>query len=364
MTFTVFPLTGLLKIVVCLVCYMAVGTLYTAISNAYSALVNVIAKDSQVRMNYSSARSVGSSIISMILSAVAMPMILFFGKSDTANATGFFWTTVVCSIAMIPMLMLCGWKCKEIVEVKSYGHAVKQKQSIGESIKLLGQNKMLLIVVLTTFFGAMATMLRMSMLAYYIIYVVGSYTMVAPIMTIMTFMQLAGSMALPIGTKLFGKKMYMLYNNFAQIICMVLLFILPVSNTFILIGLSAVIGFTNASANITFGMMSDCIEYGDWKFKVRNEGLSVSTLMLAVSAATALTGSIGVLLLSATGYVANATQSVSTINGIDVLVNIIPAGLTLLSVIVLLFYKIDNKMMDTISNDLEARNKLAIKGDL
>ena len=364
LTFTVFPLNGLLKIVVCLVCYMAVASLYTAISNAYSALVNVIAKDSQVRMNYSSARSVGSSVISMILSAVAMPMILFFGKSDTANATGFFWATVVCSVAMIPMLMLSGWKCKEIVQVKSHGNAVKPKQSIRESIKLLGQNKMLLIVVLTTFFGAMATMLRMSMLAYYIIYVVGSYTMVAPIMTIMTFMQLAGSFALPMGTKTFGKKMYMIYNNFAQIVCMVLLFILPVSNMFILIGLSAVIGFTNASPNITFGMMSDCIEYGDWKFNVRNEGLSVSTLMLSVSAATALTGSIGVLLLSATGYVANATQSVSTITGIDVLVNIIPAVLTLLSVIILFFYKLDNKMMDTISDDLEARNKLEIKGEL
>lgn len=356
LTFTFFPVTGVAKVVLCLALYIISGTIYTGISNAYGSIVNLIAQDSQVRMNYTSARSVGSSVIKILLSAVAMPLILFFSHSDQANSSGYFWTTVLCSLLMVPMVVICGYRCKEVVRVNQPAQVKGEKQSIGQSIKLLGQNRMLLIVVLLTFFGAMGMMLRMSMLAYYIIYVVGSFQMVAPVMTIMSLSELVGSMALPLGTKYFGKKMYLMYNNILQIICMVVLFVLPVSNTILLLGLSALIGYTNSSANITFGMMSDCIEYGDWKHKVRNVGLSVSTLMLSVQASTALTGAVSILLLSATGYVANQVQTPNAVNGINVLVNLVPAGLAVISIIILLFYKLDGKMMKKIEHDLEERN--------
>lgn len=42
LTFTVFPVTGVAQVFLCCVCYIIVGLLYTAISNAYSALVNVV----------------------------------------------------------------------------------------------------------------------------------------------------------------------------------------------------------------------------------------------------------------------------------------------------------------------------------
>ncbi|NJE32720.1 MFS transporter [Lactobacillus agilis] len=359
LTFTVFPVGGILKAVLCLVFYILTGLLYVGVGNAYSSLVNVIAYDSQVRMNYSSARSIASSVIGIILSAVAMPMILFFSHGSKADASGYFWTTVICSLVMVPMLVLCGYKCKEVVKFSAEGQSgTAPKVSIGKSLKMLAQNKMLLIVVATTFFGAMGTMLRMSMLSYYVIYVVGSFKLVAPVMTVLTVGQLLGSLALAWGTKTFGKKRYMIYNNAIQIIAMVLLFILPASNMFFLIGLNLVIGITNAAANITFGMMSDTIEYGDWKYGVRNVGLSVSTLQLSVQAATAITGAAGVLLLSATGYVANQAQSASAITGINILVNLLPAGLALLSLLVLLFYKIDAQMLDTIKVDLENRGEL------
>ena len=217
LTFTVFPVTGVAQIFLCCICYIIVGLLYTAISNAYSALVNVVSSDSQVRMNLSAARSVGSSIIQMILSAVAMPMILFFGHSTKANGTGYFWATVVCSVAMIPFVVICGLKCKETVKESSTPSQASsssvEKISIWTSLKALVKNSQLDVTVGSTFFGAASTMLRMMMLVYYVIYVVGSYTLVAPIMTTLTIAQLIGSALLPWGTKTFGKKGYMIGLN-------------------------------------------------------------------------------------------------------------------------------------------------------
>lgn len=358
LTFTVFPVTGVTQIFLCCICYIIVGLLYTAISNAYSALVNVVSNDSQVRMNLSAARSVGSSIIQMILSAVAMPMILFFGHSTKANGTGYFWATVICSVAMIPFVVICGLKCKETVKESSTPSQASsssvEKISVWTSLKALVKNSQLDVTVGSTFFGAASTMLRMMMLVYYVIYVVGSYTLVAPIMTTLTIAQLIGSALLPWGTKTFGKKGYMIGLNVIQILSLVGLFFFK--DIVVVFILNAIIGFTNSSANITFGMMSDSIEYGDWKYGVRNIGLSVSMITVAVSIATAVTGSIGALLLQATGYVANQAQSVATQTGINAIVNLVPAAVTLISTILLLFYKLDQKTVDQIAIDLKKRS--------
>lgn len=358
LTFTVFPVTGVAQIFLCCICYIIVGLLYTAISNAYSALVNVVSSDSQVRMNLSAARSVGSSIIQMILSAVAMPMILFLGHSTKANGTGYFWATVVCSVAMIPFVVICGLKCKETVKESSTPSQASsssvEKISIWTSLKALVKNSQLDVTVGSNFFGAASTMLRMMMLVYYVIYVVGSYTLVAPIMTTLTIAQLIGSALLPWGTKTFGKKGYMIGLNVIQILSLVGLFFFK--DIVVVFILNAIIGFTNSSANITFGMMSDSIEYGDWKYGVRNIGLSVSMITVAVSIATAVTGSIGALLLQATGYVANQAQSVATQTGINAIVNLVPAAVTLISTILLLFYKLDQKTVDQIAIDLKKRS--------
>ena len=358
LTFTVFPVTGVAQIFLCCICYIIVGLLYTAISNAYSALVNVVSSDSQVRMNLSAARSVGSSIIQMILSAVAMSMILFFGHSTKANGTGYFWATVVCSVAMIPFVVICGLKCKETVKESSTPSQASsssvEKISVWTSLKALVKNSQLDVTVGSTFFGAASTMLRMMMLVYYVIYVVGSYTLVAPIMTTLTIAQLIGSALLPWGTKTFGKKGYMIGLNVIQILSLVGLFFFK--DIVVVFILNAIIGFTNSSANITFGMMSDSIEYGDWKYGVRNIGLSVSMITVAVSIATAVTGSIGALLLQATGYVANQAQSVATQTGINAIVNLVPAAVTLISTILLLFYKLDQETVDQIAIDLKKRS--------
>ena len=73
LTFTVFPVQGLAKVILCLVCYIGAGMAYTAICVTYGGLVNLIARDSQVRMNYTAYRATGASVIKMILSAGAMP---------------------------------------------------------------------------------------------------------------------------------------------------------------------------------------------------------------------------------------------------------------------------------------------------
>jgi GPH family glycoside/pentoside/hexuronide:cation symporter/probable glucitol transport protein GutA len=264
----VFPVQGVAKVLLCLVCYIGAGMAYTALCVTYGGLVNLIARDSQVRMNYTTARAIGSGIIHMVLSAVAMPMILYFSRSDVANARGYFFTALVCSLALLPCFWLCAWKCKETVHLEVH-HEVGEKKPVFASLKKLMQNKYLMITVFCVFAGACGAIARMSMLSYYIIYVVGSFTMIAPVYTTMTCFQLLGSFALPWGTKTFGKRNYLLILSAIQIVSLIIMFLIPANNPVFLIGISAVIGITMCSGNICTGMLSDCIEYGDYQFGIR-----------------------------------------------------------------------------------------------
>ena len=328
---------------------------YTAVCITYGSLVNRVARDSQVRMNYTSARAIGGAIIQFILSAVAMPMILYFSNSDVANARGYFITTVICSVVMIPCFWLCVAGCKETVVVERPVTGQKSR-SVLQSLKSAFKNRMLMITVFCVFMGSVAIMGRMSLLSYYVIYVVGSYTMIAPIFSAMTLFQFIGSLLLPWATKTFGKRNWLIILNVVQIAGFVIMFIVPANNNIFLIGISCVIGLTNSASNVCTGMLSDCIEYGDWKYGVREEGVTYSFMSFGVKLATAVAGSVGVLLIAATGYVPNVEQTEAAKTGINAVVNLLPAACIFISMIPLFFYKLDKKMMDKIRVEIDERN--------
>ena len=355
LTFTVMPVKGVAKVLLCLLFYIGAGMAYTVVMTAYASLVNVVSKDSQERQTLSASRNMFSSIGSTIMGAVAMPLILFFGKSEVATAKGYFWTTVVFSVAMIPIYFITAGTCKENYIEELHGEKTEEKRSIIESLKTVFKNDQLMIVVLNTLGGTIGVLGRMTMLSYYVIYVVGSYTMIAPIYTIMSIGALLGSCIIPTMTARLGKKTYALLLNGIMAAGFIIMYAFPVNNMAFLLVISFVIGIGNSSQGVAYGMVSDSIEYGDYKNGVREEGLSCSFLSLSAKIATAVCGSVGVLLLASIGYVPNAAQTETAKNGINFVVNIIPAICVVVSMIPLFFYKLENKKMVEIGKELERR---------
>lgn len=354
LTFTVFPLEGTAKVIVCLLCYVGTGMAYTACSIAYQALQHVIAIDSQVRMNLATARGIGGSVVGIILAACAMPAILHFSGSDVANARGYFWVTVILSVIMIPIFWLCALGCKEKYTEKL--HAAPQTEKLGfvGSLKEVVKNDQLLMVVLCTVLGTICVSGRMGLLTYYIIYVVGDYTVIATVFTSMTVAQLLGTFLIPAGTKAMGKKNYMILLQTVMCVGFLLLFINPKCSQGYLLAVSFLCGICNSASAICPGMVSDAIEYGDWKLGRRQEGVAASMLSFGVKISTAISGSAGVLLLAAAGYVANAEQTPAAQQGINVVVNLVPFIIGILSLVPLLFYKLSPKKVEEIRADLEA----------
>ena len=361
LTFTAFPVQGTAKVILCLLTYVGAGMAYTACSISYQALQNVIAIDSQVRMNLATARGIGSSVIGIILSACAMPMILHFSGAEVANAHGYFVTTVILSLIMIPVFWICGAGCKETYAEQLHANAQEEKLGFIGSLKEIVKNDQLLMVVLATVLGTICVSGRMGLLTYYIIYVVGDFRVIATVFTSMTIAQLIGTLAVPWGTKTFTKKGYLIILNVIMCIGFFLLFINPHCNQTYLLVVSFICGLTNSASAICPGMVSDCIEYGDWKLGRRQEGIAASMLSFGVKLSTAISGSAGVLLLSAAGYVANAEQTPAAQQGINIVVNLVPLIVAALSIVPLLFYKLTPKKVEEIRADLDAGKRACDK---
>ena len=354
LTFTVWPVEGTIKAVLCGISYILAGMAYTAVGVAINGIVNRLSTDSNEKMKIISIANVASNVLQTVLAAAAMPMILFFSHSDTANGKGFFWTTVILAIVSVPLFLVCGFKCKEVEIVEP--PKKENRGSFVKDLKLMTKNKPLVISIISMFIGVVGAMARMSLLTYYIIYVVGSYTMISAVFTTLTVCQIIGTATLPWGTKKFGKKGYMIILLIINAASDLILFFNGHPTIAFVLGVSIIGGFSQSVGFISYGMMCDSIDYGDYKFGIRNEGLSSSLMSFAIKLASAITGSLSIWLLAATGYVAGAQQSASAMTGINVIVNLIPALLQLVGIIPLIWYKLDSKKMDEIAVALKERN--------
>ena len=357
LTFTVFPVQGIAKVLLCFVCYVGTGMAYTAVNISYQALQNVCALDSQVRMNLATAKGIGSSVIGIILSIVAAPAMLRFSHAGatSADARGYFIFAIILSIAIIPCFWICGWGCKEKYTDQLHKQDPNEKPlGFVQSFRLVMKNDQLLMVVISTILGTICVTGRMGLLTYYIIYVVGDFAHIATVFTVMTVAQLVGTLTLPYLTSRLSKRNTLILLQMVMNLTFLLMFLYTKQGITVVLVLSAISGFCNCAANICFGLVGDSLEYGAWKTGARMEGIAASMLSFGAKISTALCGSVGVLLLSAVGYVANAEQTASTQHGINMIVNLLPLVVGLLSVVPMLFYKLSPQRIQEIREDLDA----------
>jgi GPH family glycoside/pentoside/hexuronide:cation symporter len=116
-----------------------------------------------------------------------------------------------------------------------------------------------------------------------------------------------------------------------------------------------------AVAVMFWSMLPDTVEYGQWRSRVRDDGIVFGLSQLISKAGSGLgVGMIG-LLLSAIGYKAGIDQSAETLQGIRFFAFLIPAGASALSAFIILCYPLNTQLHWRIVRALK-RQELAHKG--
>lgn len=338
------------------VTYIITGMLYTLVNIPYGALAAVMTEDAEQRNKINASRNVGMNVGILIVNGITANVMLFFsGKgAEVANGNGYFMTALVYAIISIPCFLAVFFTSKEQVVPE----VTKGKFSLKMTITGLVTNKNLMILLVIMILQMAAWMGRIGVVIYYIMYCLGSFTLIPVIMLAPSVCGIVSSLMVPKVMSKFGKRMTLQIAVTCQGIALLAMYFTPFDNLTLIIIESGLVGFFNVSFPCSLSLLGDAIDYNEYKTGMRNDGIAYATYGLAQKLGNAIGASVGVLLLASFGYVANAQQTPETLHGINIVVNLIPAIIFFLTAIFAFTWRLKDSEADEVRAKLhERKNK-------
>lgn len=106
-----------------------------------------------------------------------------------------------------------------------------------------------------------------------------------------------------------------------------------------------------------YTIIPDCVEYGEWKTGIRNDGFQYAFISLGNKIGMALGTSLLAIALGSAGYVSNAAQNPDVLRIMHHAFSTIPGVLWIITAGCLCFYKLNKRQYNQIVADLENKKK-------
>lgn len=340
------------------VVYIIAGMLYTAVNIPYSSLASVMTEDADQRNKIGMSRSIGMNIGMIIVNSCSAGMALYFSGSgaEVANGHGYMMVAVVYGVISIPLFLAVFFTAKEVVQPV---HDMREV-SIKDTIKNVVGNRYLMVVFIACLLQMTAFMGRIAITTYYVIYCLGAYTLIALIMTIPSIGGVIGSVFVSALAKKFGKRNILILTFIGQGVGLLIVYFSSFGNMTQIMAGHWIYGIFNCGFPLTLAMVADSVDYQEMKTGVRTDGTAYATYGLSTKVGNAIGSAIGVLIISAFGYVANAEQSAATQQGINLTVNLIPAILFFAAALLLLLWNKKDEEFDQIRAKLREEKDMNV----
>lgn len=321
-----FPMWA--KIAWALVSYVLWDLAYTMYDAPLNSLITVTSKNLNER-NYLMALVSFMIYVGGLLIVVLVPLLYpLAGWAVTGVVIG-----VLCMLSMIVM----PFKAKE-----RYSVPAEKEASIKDIIRCVGSNKYLLITVFSMVIGSL-TDVSTTLQSYFALYCLGGTQWLTPIALATVLPVLLVVFWVPKLITKVDKFWAYIASRIVTIMITVIIYFAGYQNVPLMISLIALRALTAAVwGTIGTLFIADCIEYGQYKTGMRNQGIAFSLKAFVNKMVVALAGAIGMFALSVVGYAEGGVeQSAATIQGIWMLYALGPAVGAIAAVILMLaFYRL------------------------
>ena len=318
------------KLVYVFITYNLVSTVvYTAINVPYSSLNALMTQNPYERSVLSIFRNLLATAGTLTINMVTLPLVEFFGDNAAA------WTKTFCILGLLAIVafLLTFIGTKERVHAVAELNGEMEKITLLEGVKSLFANKywIMMTCVLALFF------------LYYAIN--GIYNAIQ----IVAMFFIAGLV------KKYGKRNVFSLGLILAAIGMLILEFGGSTMPVIIIS-SLIRGIGNACGGATmWAMVSDTIDYGEWKTGHRTEGLVNSACSFGYKIGNGIGSALLGIIIQIGGYVGDATvQSSSALFSIRLCFTWIPLAVFAACFIILRFYHLDDEF-EGIIRDLHKR---------
>lgn len=352
-----FSLTG--RTIWAFAIYMIFGTSYSIANIPYGSLIPAMTRNPQERSVLASLRQGGGNLGLLIATVAFWPIVNAFGDD---MQKGYMVAVTVFAVAGSCMIFFCYSSVKErYVEDAAKAKKPKAKAPLRQQYAQLFTNRPLIALCLANLFVFSAFNVRLAVQVYFARYILHDTWALSYLGLFSIACVFPGVIIMPWLTKKIGKRNTYVLGCLIWFIADVFAFF-AVHSTVTLVVFSCFAFFGSALPNsLNWAMVSDCVDYGEWKSNLRNEALTYSAFTWFRKLSQAIAGFIPGLVLGLVGYVANAEiQTDSTIFGIRALMFIYPLVMCALAMIMIHFvYNLTDERFVEIMTELDDRHDRA-----
>ena len=327
---------------------IAFTVLFTGINLPYATLTALMTQDQYERSVLSIFRMILATCGTLFIKTCTLPVVKFFGD----NARAWTYTFVVFGALEIITFMITFLFTRERVNTSE---DKRMSVPISLGFKALVKNKYWFMATLNLVLIFIAQGVNGSSEVYYAKEVLGNGNLVGTFSVALQVTQIVCMFFIASFVKKFGKRNVLMTGAAIMIVGYGIMGIGAESLPVLIAG-CMLRGVGNAGISACmFAMVTDTIEYGEWKTGIRTEGLINSAASFGQKIGNGLSNVVMGAILAAGGYVGTAaTQTASAISAIKVSYIYVPIVLTVAQIIVLAFYHLD-KEYDTILENIKKR---------
>ena len=347
LAFTTPDLSDEGKVIYAFFTYGLLMAAYTAINIPYCALGGVLTADPKERVSIQSYRFVCGMLGGLLVTALTLPLVDYFGAGDQAK--GYQLTITAMSIFGVILFVLCFLGTKERISPPA-----GQNNSIKHDMASLWKNDQWRILCMASFFLLTGLVLRTTLAIYYVKYYLGREDLITLFITLGMIGNILGVSLAQIVAKRFCKiKAYITLQVIAAIICASSFFIS--SDQLVLAFVSYFFwNFTLQIATpLLWAKMADSVDYGQWKTGIRITGMVYSAIVFFIKMGLAFGGAIAGWLLAYYGYQADTEQSAETLHGLSLSFTVFPAIGSLIVAFIMRWYTLDDAKLEQIQKEIQ-----------
>ncbi len=271
--FVDFGLTGTSFIVLFGVLYVLWGICYTMNDIAYWSMLPTLSQNQREREQIGSVARICASIGLFAVVSLVVPITEMLGGMFGSLQKGYlaFAVILVCIMLVFQSITLL------FVKEPKQERTEKEHTSLKELVRIIFKNDQLLVTAVAMALFQIGYCTTTSFGLYYFKYVYGDEGMYSIFALILGVSQIAAMSVFPMFAQKFSRKSLYAAATMLVVAGYVIFFFAP-TDTMIFIGIAGLLLFAGQAfiQIMVLMFLTDSVEYGEWKFKKRNDSVTFS----------------------------------------------------------------------------------------
>ena len=330
--------------------YVVASVLYTGINTPVTSILSALTPDPQERVTLTCWRMFGSKLGVLIVNLTALKMVAWLGHGD--DRRGFMLAMPIYATGAVLLFLFAFRNLREVVKVES------APQSMLGGFGAIKGNGPWQIIFASSLCFWIAFIARVSTVPYFFEYTLHRKDLIA-VANSLDFISLATVFILPWFCRWTSKRNVWALGLLGMVLGQLVVYVgVMQGNSVPVIMAGWIVGFlaSGVAMAMPFAVLSDSVDYGEWKTGIRAAGLLTAIgAAFCLKAGAGLGGALPAWIMGRTGYRPNVEQSAAALNGIEMAIIWLPAVFFALSIVPVLFYKKYELLEPRIHAELEAR---------